>query len=305
MAKRHFLSFNDIKRGEVERVLDLAFELKSDPKPELAGKSLAMIFEKPSTRTRVSFETGMFKLGGAALYLSTNDLQLGRGETILDTARVLCRYNDIIMARVFKHSTLEELAEGSTSPVINALSDKYHPCQALADLMTIKETFKKLEGLTLAFIGDGNNNVTHSLMIACTKMGMNVIVACPKKYGPKKEIIDMAKRNAEIFNCSVEVTDDAVAAAKKADVIYSDVFVSMGNEAETKARLKDLAPYQVNEKLVKDAKKNYIFMHCLPAHRGQEATDGVIDSRNSVVFRQAENRMHAQMALMVFLLKGL
>jgi len=261
-----------------------------------------MIFQKPSTRTRVSFEVAMSDLGGRALYLRWDDLQLGRGETVADTARVLSRYVDGIMARVFSHKDLEELAKYADIPVINGLSDLTHPCQILADLLTILEKKAVLKGLKLAFVGDGNN-VCNSLLIGCTKMGMNISVATPKKYRPKEEIIQWAMENAQESGSKVEILESPEEAVKDADVIYTDVFVSMGEEKVAKEKLQAFQGYQVNRELVKHAKKDYIFMHCLPAHRGQEVTDEVIDDPvHSVVWDQAENRLHAQKAVLALLL---
>jgi ornithine carbamoyltransferase len=263
----------------------------------LKGKTLAMIFEKPSTRTRISFEVGMWQLGGYALYLSAEDLQLGRGETISDTARVLSRYVNGIMARVFGHQTILDLIHSSTVPVINGLSDFSHPCQGLADLFTIYEKKGRLSGLKLAYVGDGNN-VAHSLLYGCSKVGMDIILACPKGYEPRSEVVAGAKEEAKKSGCEVKVTIDPREAVKGADVVYTDVWASMGKEKEHEERVKKFKLYQVNPQLVKGAKEDYIFMHCLPAHRGEEVTDEVADSRSSVIFDQAENRMHTQKALM-------
>jgi len=304
---RDFLTLQDFTHEELRFLLDTALELKRARKrgyfePVLRGKTLAMIFQKPSTRTRVSFEVAMGDLGGRALYLRWDDLQLGRGETVADTARVLSRYVDGIMARVFSHKDLEELAKYADIPVINGLSDLTHPCQILADLLTILEKKAVLKGLKLAFVGDGNN-VCNSLLIGCTKMGMNISVATPKKYRPKEEIIQWAMENAQESGSKVEILESPEEAVKDADVIYTDVFVSMGEEKVAKEKLQAFQGYQVNKELVKHAKKDYIFMHCLPAHRGQEVTDEVIDDPiHSVVWDQAENRLHAQKAVLALLL---
>lgn len=304
---KDFLTLQDFTYEELKFLLDTAMELKRARKrrqtePLLFGKSLAMIFQKPSTRTRVSFEIAMRDLGGYALYLRWDDLQLGRGETIADTARVLSRYVDGIMARVFSHKNLEELAKYADIPVINGLSDLTHPCQILADLLTILEKKARLRGLKLAFVGDGNN-VCNSLLIGCTKMGIDISVATPKKYRPKEEIIQWAMENAQESGSRVEVIESPEEAVKDADVIYTDVFVSMGEEKIAEEKIKAFQGYQVNKELVKHAKKNYIFMHCLPAHRGQEVTDEVIDDPvHSVVWDQAENRLHAQKAILALLL---
>ncbi|MHA1583524.1 MAG: ornithine carbamoyltransferase [Candidatus Baldrarchaeia archaeon] len=304
---RDFLTLQDFTHEELRFLLDTALELKRARKrgsfePVLRGKTLAMIFQKPSTRTRVSFEVAMGDLGGRALYLRWDDLQLGRGETVADTARVLSRYVDGIMARVFSHKDLGELAKYADIPVINGLSDLTHPCQILADLLTILEKKAVLKGLKLAFVGDGNN-VCNSLLIGCTKMGMNISVATPKKYRPKEEIIQWAMENAQESGSKVEILESPEEAVKDADVIYTDVFVSMGEEKVAKEKLQAFQGYQVNKELVKHAKKDYIFMHCLPAHRGQEVTDEVIDDPiHSVVWDQAENRLHAQKAVLALLL---
>ena len=275
--------------------------LRGQEHPLLKGKTLAMIFEKPSTRTRVSFEVGMWQLGGYALYLSSSDLQLGRGETIGDTSQVLSRYANGIMARVFKHQTIVDLIRYSRVPVINGLSDFSHPCQGLADLFTVYEKKGQLSGLKLAYVGDGNN-VAHSLIYGCSKVGMDIVLACPKGYEPDSEVVLKAKEEAKRNGCAVEVTNDPKEAVKGADVVYTDVWASMGQEKEHEKRVKIFKPYQVNAQLVKGAKEDYLFMHCLPAHRGEEVTDEIADSRNSVIFDQAENRMHAQKALMALIM---
>ncbi len=267
----------------------------------LKGKTLGMIFEKSSTRTRVSFETGMFQLGGQALFLSSRDLQIGRGEPISDTAKVLSQYVDAIMIRTFAHETVEELAEHATIPVINGLTDLHHPCQALADLLTILEVKGTLQGLKLAYIGDGNN-VAHSLLIACAKVGMDIAVATPENYEPNEEIVILAKGFAEKSGSTISIVQDPIEAVKDADVIYADVWTSMGQEEENEQRLKDFNGFQVNQKLVAHAKDDYMFLHCLPAHREEEVTAEIIDGPNSYVFQEAGNRMHAQKALLVELL---
>jgi len=304
---RDFLTLQDFTYEELKFLLDTALELKRARKrghlePVLSGKTLAMIFQKPSTRTRVSFEVAMSDLGGRALYLRWDDLQLGRGETVADTARVLSRYVDGIMARVFSHKDLEELAKYADIPVINGLSDLTHPCQILADLLTILEKKTTLRGLKLTFVGDGNN-VCNSLLIGCTKMGMDISVATPKKYRPREEFIQWAMENAQESGSKVEILESPEEAVKDADVIYTDVFVSMGEEEIAKEKMQAFQGYQVNKELLKHAKKDYIFMHCLPAHRGQEVTDEVIDDPvHSVVWDQAENRLHAQKAVLALLL---
>lgn len=267
----------------------------------LKGKTLGMIFEKSSTRTRVSFETGMFQLGGQALFLSSRDLQIGRGEPVSDTAKVLSQYVDAIMIRTFAHETVEELAEHATIPVINGLTDLHHPCQALADLLTILEVKGTLKGLKLAYIGDGNN-VAHSLLIACAKVGMDVAVATPPSYAPNEEVVSLAKSFAAASGSTVSIVNDPIEAVTAADVIYADVWTSMGQEEENEQRLKDFAGFQVNKELVAHAKADYMFLHCLPAHREEEVTADIIDGPNSYVFQEAGNRMHAQKALLVELL---
>jgi len=292
---RHFLCDDDLTKEETLRLLKLASDLKTRPiQPLLPNQTLGMIFAKPSTRTRVSFEVGMSQLGGHGLYLGMNDIQLKRGESISDTAKTLSRYVDGIMARLFAHSDLVELAKHSTVPVINGLTDTWHPCQALADYLTVLEKKGKLEGIKLAFVGDGANNVSNSLIHCGAKLGVEVSIGAPKEFWPKKEILKGTK---------AKVTANVKEAVKGADVIYTDVWVSMGDEAEAAKRKEILKPYQVNAALLKHAKKDCIFLHCLPAHRGEEVTAEVIDGPHSVVFDQAENRLHAQKALMVLLMR--
>ena len=295
-----------LTKEEIEQILKtselLKFQLlRGEEHPLLKGKTLAMIFEKPSTRTRVSFEVGMWQLGGYALYLSAGDLQLGRGETIADTAQTLSRYVNGIMARVFAHQTILDLVKYSRVPVINGLSDFTHPCQGLADLFTIYEKKGHLTGLKLAYIGDGNN-VAHSLLYGCSKVGMDITLACPKGYEPDPNVVSKAKEEGKRSGGEVKVTKDPKEAVSEADIIYTDVWASMGKEKEHEKRVKIFKPYQVNTKLVKEAKEDYIFMHCLPAHRGEEVTDEVADSNNSVIFDQAENRLHTQKALMALMM---
>jgi len=295
-----------LTKEEIEQILMTAELLKSqllrgEEHLLLKGKTLAMIFEKPSTRTRVSFEVGMWQLGGYALYLSAGDLQLGRGETIADTAQVLSRYVDGIMARVFEHQTILDLLKYSRVPVINGLSDWTHPCQGLADLFTIYEKKGRLSGLRLAYVGDGNN-VAHSLLYGCSKMGINMTLACPKGFEPEPEVVSKAKEEGKKSGCEVRLTKDPKEAARGADIVYTDVWASMGKEKEHEKRIKVFKPYQVNGRLVKEAAEDYIFMHCLPAHRGQEVTDEVADSENSVIFDQAENRLHTQKALLALIM---
>lgn len=304
---RDLLTLQDYTREEIMFILETAKMLKqryySGERviPILKGKTLAMIFQKPSTRTRVSFEVAMLQLGGFVLYLSWNELQLGRGETIADTARVLSRYVDSVMARVYKQSDLEELAKYADIPIINGLSDLYHPCQALGDMLTIWEKKGRLKDLKIAWVGDGNN-VANSLIIISTKLGLDIAVATPKGYEPPKHVIEWAYENARASGSKIVLTNDPSEAVKDADVIYTDVWVSMGQEKEKEIRLRVFRPYQVNKELIKKAKENVIFMHCLPAHRGEEVTDEVIDGPWSVVWDQAENRLHAQKAILSLLL---
>ena len=306
MKGKSLASLKDLTREEIEQILKTSELLKlqqyrGQEHPLLKGKTLAMIFEKSSTRTRVSFEVGMWQLGGSALYLSSSDLQLGRGETIGDTAQVLSRYVDGIMARVFAHQTILDLVKNSRVPVINGLSDLSHPCQGLADLFTVYEKKGCLSGLKLAYVGDGNN-VAHSLIYGCSKLGMNIVLGCPKGYEPSGEVVSYGRSEAKKNGCEVKVTHDPREAVKGADVIYTDVWASMGKEKEHEERVEVMKSYQVNPSLVKGAKPDYIFMHCLPAHRGEEVTNEVADSKNSVIFDQAENRMHTQKALMALIM---
>lgn len=303
---KHLLSLHDLSVQEVEDLLKLAIKLKSElksgkPHELLKGKTLGMIFTKSSTRTRVSFEVGMHQLGGYPLFLSSNDIQLGRGETIYDTAQVLSRYLDGIMIRTFKQSDVEDLAKYGTIPIINGLTDLYHPCQILADLQTVYEYKGKLKGLKMAYIGDGNN-VTHSLLHGCAKVGMDISVATPKQYQCLDEVVEEAKYDAKETGAKITITNDAVEAIKDADVVYTDTWVSMGQEAEKEKKVKEFDGYQVNEALVSHAKPDYMFLHCLPAYRGYEVTEGVIDGKNSAIFDEAENRLHAQKAVLVSLL---
>jgi ornithine carbamoyltransferase len=306
--RKDLASLSDVTKAELEAWFDLALKLKAEQKAGkthhiLAGKNLAMIFQKSSTRTRVSFEIAMRQLGGSGLYLSGNDMQLGRGETIADTAQVLSRYCDGIMARVFAHSDITTLAKYASVPVINGLSDYSHPCQAVADYLTVLEHKKKLKGLTLAYVGDGNN-VAHSLLFGGAKLGVNVTVVCPKGYEPQKSVVDQCIADGKETGARILVTSDT-AAVKGADVIYADVWASMGQEKEHAERLRIFKDYQINAALMaKTGKKDTLFMHCLPAHRGEEVTDEVVDSPNSVVFDEAENRLHAQKAILVSLMAG-
>ena len=302
--KRDFRTVLDVSVEELRRLLRTAAELKRGElkfsSPPLAGKVMAMLFMKSSTRTRISFEVGMHRLGGHSLFLSSRDIQLGRGETIADTARVLSRYCDIIMARVFAHSDIEELAEFSSVPVVNGLSDEYHPCQALADLQTIEEKKGRLEGVRLAYLGDGNN-VCHSLLLASAMVGVEIRVATPDGFEPKPRVVQKAREIASETGGGVHIMSAPEEAVDGADVVYTDVWASMGQEDEAERRRRVFAPFQVNAELLKKARPDAVVMHCLPAHRGEEITDEVIDGTQSVVFDQAENRMYAQQALLLFL----
>ena len=303
---KHLLKISDLTVEQFNSLLKLTEELKSKQISGidhrlLAGKALGMIFAKSSTRTRVSFEVGMYQLGGSSLFLSSSDIQLGRGETIYDTANTLSRYLDGIMIRTFKQSDVEDLAKYGSVPVINGLTDDHHPCQALADLFTIYEHLGKLEGLKLAYIGDGNN-VANSLAEACALAGMKLAIATPKGYECDARIISGAKAQAKTTGAEIIETDDPVAAISGADAVYTDTWISMGQEQEKEQRVKTFMPYQVNKELYKHAKENAIFLHCLPAYRGFEMTEDIIDAPFSVVFDEAENRMHAQKAVMVQLM---
>ena len=303
---RHFLKLADFTKAELQYFIDFALQLKQEQKAGkthhlLAGKTLAMIFEKASTRTRVSFETGMYQLGGHALFLSKDELQIGRGETIADTAKVLSRYVDGMMIRTFGHHIVEELAEHSSVPIINGLTDDFHPCQVLADLMTIYEKKGSFAGIKIAYVGDGNN-MAHSLLIGCAIMGIDCYVATPKNYEVNQSIFALAKDKAKAENVKIEQTHDPIEAVKEADIIYTDVWTSMGFENETSERLQAFKDFQVNEKLAKHAKDDYLFFHCLPAHRGEEVAAEIIDGPHSVVFDEAENRLHVQKAILATLI---
>jgi ornithine carbamoyltransferase len=300
---RSFTRVADWSRDELLEVLDLADELKRLQQAReqhhlLPGRTLGMIFQKPSTRTRVSFEVGIYQLGGTGLYLSAGDLQLGRGETIKDTAVVLSRYLDAIMIRTFAQADVEELAANATIPVINGLTDSSHPCQALADVMTIRERFGRLEGLTVVYLGDGNN-VCASLMVACAKLGMEFVAATPAGYRPDEEAVRVARDAGG----SVELVDDPRAAVAGAHVLYTDVWTSMGQEEERQQRLQDLAGFGIDAELVKQAGPDAIVLHCLPAHYGEEITEEVLYGPQSGVWDQAENRLHAQKALMALVIR--
>jgi len=303
---KDFLSINDLSVEEIYQILDFAKILKAKQKageahPLLKGKTLGMIFQKSSTRTRVSFEVGMWQLGGMALFLSSNDLQIGRGEPVKDTARVLSRYLDGIMIRTFSHLEVEELAEYANIPIINALTDLLHPCQAMADIFTAIEHKGELKGRKLCYIGDGNNMV-NSLLHICAKVGMDISVATPANYAPDAIIVEQAAVAAKLSGSKITILDDPFAAAKDADVLYTDVWASMGKEGEQAIRKQAFAGFQINNSIMQVAKKDAIVMHCLPAHRGEEITDDVIEGPNSVVFDEAENRLHVQKAIMALLM---
>ncbi len=306
MSGRSLLDIAGLSQPEINEIFEVTNKFKTSEVPAgkqraiLEGKTLAMIFEKPSLRTRVSFEVGIFQLGGHGIYLAPGDIGLGTRESVADVARTLDRMCDLIMARVFEHDKVTELAKYSKVPVINGLSDLEHPCQALADFFTIKEKKRDLKGLKLAFIGDGNN-VAHSLMLLAAKVGTHFTIACPEGYEPLEQIAEIAMRAAPQTGAEVQIVRDPIEAARDADVVYTDVWASMGQESEAEERAKIFAPYQVNAELMKQAKPDAIFMHCLPAHRGYEVTNDVIDSQQSVVFDEAENRLHVQKAIMALL----
>lgn len=302
MKGKDLISIHDLSREEVEQVLDTSHILKMKNKlgeiyHPLKGKTLGMIFQKSSTRTRVSFEVGIWQLGGYGLFLSANDLQLNRGETIADTARNLSRYLDGIMIRTYAHQDVIDLAEYSSIPVINGLTDLLHPCQVLADLFSIREKKGQLDGLKLVYIGDGNN-MAHSLMFGGAKMGMHVVICSPSGFEPDPEVTRLSRLDAAKSGATINIQDDPVEAVRTADIIYTDVWASMGMEDEHEERLKSFSNYQLNMELLEKGKEDVLVMHCLPAHRGEEITDEVVDGPRSIVFDQAENRLHVQKAIM-------
>jgi len=299
LRSKDFLSIQDLNKEELLSLLKLAKKLKKRAKPtkHLKNRNIALIFQKPSTRTRVSFEVGINKLGGKSSVLGWNELQLGRGESVQDTAKVLERYVNCIVARVFSHDDLVNMSKVTKIPIVNSLSDLEHPCQTLADLMTIDEKIEFKNVQKIAYVGDGNNNVCHSLMLGCNMLGLPLTIACPNGYEPKVEIVQKVDQNL------IKIIHEPLESVKGADAVYTDTWLSMGMEEEKDARMAVFPPYQVNKELVANAKENFIFLHCLPAHRGQEVTDDVIDSKNSVVLDQAENRMWTQMALLVSILQ--
>ena len=304
---RDFLRVNDWEPDDLRAVLELAERLKGRQRQRIAhehlqGRTLGMIFQKPSTRTRVSFEVGIAQLGGVGLHLAAGDLQLGRGETIKDTATVLSRYLDAIMIRTYRQADVDELAEHADVPVINGLTDEFHPCQALADVMTIGERLGRLDGVRVVYVGDGNN-VCHSLMVACAKLGMRFAAATPEGYEPSAEVVGWARQAAERSGGSVELNHDARAAAEGAEVLYTDVWTSMGQDEERERRLRDLRAYAIDEALVSLMSERGIVLHCLPAHYGEEITEDVLYGPRSAVWDQAENRLHAQKALMALIIR--
>ncbi len=309
MSLNHFISIHDITVDEFNHLMDLGLRLKAETKQGirhniLGGKVLGMIFTKSSTRTRVSFETGMYQLGGYPIFLSSNDIQLGRGESIYDTANVMSRFVDGIMIRTFAHQDVLDLAKYGQVPVINGLTDLLHPCQVMADLMTIYEHKGKLEGLKMAYIGDGNN-MANSLLYGCAKAGMDISVATPEGYEPDAEVVANAKEDAKMTGSNVLVTHDPVEAMANADVVCTDTWVSMGQEAEKAERIKIFKDYQVNSELFSHSNDDSIFIHCLPAYRGYEVTEDIIDGPRSVIFDEAENRLHAQKAVLAAVMGGM
>ena len=303
--KKDFIALTDFSSEELTGMLDLADRIKQSPQEfenTLKGKTLGMIFNKKSTRTRISFQVGITQLGGNGLFLGPEDMQLARGETISDTGKVLSRFLDGIMIRTFSHNDVLELAKYASVPVINGLTDFNHPCQALADMMTIREKFGELEGLKLAYVGD-SNNVAVSLLFACVKLGLHISLVSPKGYTINKEALDMIRKEAESKNLNVVLKENVQEGVAGADIVYTDVWTSMGQEEEQQKRLNDLSGYTVNEEMMKGAGPNAMFMHCLPAHRGEEVSASVIDGPASIVFDQAENRLHLQKAVMVSLMQ--
>ncbi|MBI5150407.1 MAG: ornithine carbamoyltransferase [Candidatus Omnitrophica bacterium] len=304
--KRDLISLEDFSREEILSLLKMSALLKRDRASHgdhLRGKAVGLLFQKPSNRTRVSFEVGVFQLGGKCLYLGPEEINLGVRESTADVAKTLSRYLDAIVARTFRHQDVIDLARHAAIPVINGLSDMYHPCQSLTDIFSIEEKLGTTQGVVLGYVGDGNNNVCHSLLLGCAKAGIHTQVATPKGYEPDPKVVRLAKSLAQATGASIRLTHSPKDAVAGADVIYSDVWVSMGQEKQAQKRLKDFKGFQINGKLVKGAKDNFIFMHCLPAHRGQEVTADVIDGKHSIVFDQAENRLHVQKAIMVFLIE--
>ena len=304
MAQKDFITIRSFSAAEIRQLIDLALDIKTDPvrySDVLRGKALAMIFEKPSLRTRVTFDVGIHQLGGFSIYLSPAEISLGKRESVADVARNLERMVQGIMARTFSHKVVEELGSHAHVPVINGLTDYNHPCQAIADYLTLLEVKKKLSGIKLAYVGDGNN-VAVSLIHGAARLGVHLAVATPPGYEPNPEVVEWARTHGAETGCRIDLTQDPSQAAHEADAVYTDVWTSMGQEAESALRLNIFRPYQVNEELFSKARADAVFMHCLPAHRGEEVTDAVIESPRSVVFQQAENRLHAQKAIMVTLM---
>ena len=302
----HFISVHDLTREEVNRLFDLAVKVKADPgayRSALAGKTLGMIFQKSSTRTRVSFEAGMVQLGGHALFLSSRDIQLGRGEPISDTAQVLSRYLDGVMARTFAHQDVVDLARYGTIPVINGLTDELHPCQVMADFLTLREAFGTLDGRKIAYVGDGNN-MAHSLMFGAAKVGMDIAIAAPEGYQPAARYVALARADHAAAGTTVTITDDPRQAVEGASCVYTDVWASMGQEEESEKRLQAFAGWTVDEAMMARAADDAVFLHCLPAHRGEEVAAEVIDGPRSRVVDEAENRLHAQKAILLWLMGG-
>jgi ornithine carbamoyltransferase len=305
MKKKDFVSIQNWLADELNSVLTSARAIKADRmkySKRLEGKALAMIFEKPSLRTRVSFDVGIHQLGGYSLYLTQADINLGKREAVRDVAKNLERMVQGIMIRTYSHETVSEMAEEASIPVINGLTDFSHPCQAMADFLTILEVKGRLRGMKIAYIGDGNN-VAHSLIFGAARFGAHIVIACPKGYEPDPGAVQWAKENAVATEGAVEIIRDPIEAAQEADVLYTDVWTSMGKEAESAKRRQDFSGYQINDAIARHAKPDYIFMHCLPAHRGEEVSDTVIDSPHSVIFQQAENRLHAQKAILLALME--
>ncbi len=304
MPKRDFISIHDLTAAETYALLELGIEVKAHPArfaDRLAGQTLAMIFQKSSTRTRVSFEVGTLQLGGHALFLSSRDIQLGRGETIEDTAKVLSRYVDGIMARTFAHSDVTGLAEHASVPVINGLTDDLHPCQVMADLMTLLEEFGRLEGRRLAYVGDGNN-MARSLAFGAAKVGMDFAIAAPDAYQLSGRYLELARQDAAAAGTEIHLTDDPHEAAAGASAVYTDVFASMGQEGEAEERLRAFEGFQVDAEVMRRAEPEAVFLHCLPAHRGEEVSAEVADGPQSRIFDEAENRLHAQKAILLWLM---
>jgi ornithine carbamoyltransferase len=303
--KRDLISIQDLSCDDVSQLINLTAQLKEykgRSSDYLAGKNIGLLFQKPSNRTRVSFEVGISQLGGNCIYLGPKEINLGVRESTTDVSRTLSRYLDGIVARTHTHQDIVKLTKSADIPVINGLSDVYHPCQGLTDIFSIKERFGELKGLTVAYVGDGNN-VCHSLLLACAKTGVNMNIATPQGYLPEAQIIKSAEESAKETGATITLSNSPKDAVKGANAIYADVWVSMGQEEESQKRLADFKEYQINEELVKSADKDYIFMHCLPAHRGQEVTAGIIDDKeHSIIFDQAENRLHTQKAIMIFLI---